>query len=57
MLVVNRFASIQNLQIVFGRVVKFDHIAFGGIENSIEFVVLIEIAGSEPATTLRFSTV
>jgi len=42
------FAAVQNLEIVFRRIVQLENVAFWGIENGLQFVVLIRIARSCP---------
>ena len=45
--------AIQDLKIVFGRVVKFDYVAFGSVENGVHFVALIRITRANAALPLR----
>ena len=52
MLVVDRLAPIENLKSVFCGIVEFDDVAFGSIEDSFHFVILIEIAGGNAAAPL-----
>jgi len=52
-LAVDRFAPIQHLIVIFGRVVKFDHVAFGRIEDRVDFMRLILITRGDAALSLR----
>ena len=52
MFVVDAFATIQNFQIVFSGIMQFDHIAFRSIEDRLELVTLICVAGSQPILEL-----
>ena len=56
MLAVDGFAAIQDLIVVFGSVVKFDHVAFRGVEHGVDFVALVRITGRMPlvAAVLTF---
>src|SRR5579864_4267375 len=57
MLVVAGLTAVENLQIVFGRIVQFDDVAFGRIENRVYFVILVEIARGQTTVPLALDGV
>jgi len=40
---VDAFAAIENLKIVVGGIVQFDHVAFGSIKNSFDLVITSDV--------------
>src|ERR1700731_4635849 len=40
-------SGIQNLKLKIGRIVEFDHIAFGRVKNRLDFMVLIKVPAAE----------
>src|SRR5579864_3984077 len=52
MLIVDGLAAVMDFKVVLGSVVQFDHVTYGGIENGLEFMPLVDVSRNHTASLL-----
>src|ERR1700757_3341000 len=52
MLIVDGLAAVVDFKVVLGRVVQFDHITYGSVEDGIEFMPLVQVSRGDSASLM-----